>query len=635
MVLVAVFLGAVLPAAGETLQGVRGPLSAEEVRALVDASPAEADFPGEDALVLFDGTYLEYADGRTTVRRQRIVKVFTEWAIDQIGDPRLGFDGSRQELEVHASRTYLPNASTVDTPDNGYNEVTPRSVALSRDHLDIREMVVSHVGLERGVSILLDYSIKDTSPHDFPLNRVFFVLDEFPVLEKVIVLEGEVMGEMVNPAGGLFTCPQPEREGDKLVWHMDDLPARPRHAHHRLGDQVPWLAVASARVGLSSMQGWPTLLAEIGARVDQAAAETGDLDTVLEGLEEDTPFMSDRDGLERMAGMVKDRTALLRYRPWVFTPLPRSVAECIETSTATPVERSALVLACSRARGLEAHLILPALWEALSRDVPALEALGDPLVRVEDSDGRWWWIDPGSGSVTALAPLTGGITYFVIDPEGARPEVREEVPNDIRLSIFWDLDEGEARVEGAVTGPIAGTIGWKEPEKLIRGWAEGWSDSAEVTDLTILASGPGGVAFIVNLKAPLPEADDRGWTVVDLPLSPVEIGALLPEGMDLAHSETDGMLFPMAPVNVYLDWKLRPPEGLTLVPGPSLEMIWEDASLAVRRSEEASMIETVYELNWGGRPVVPEEYAGYRNLLLEATDSRLTRVVFGEGEEED
>jgi hypothetical protein len=306
LVLVTVWLGAVLSAAGGSAalaaEGAKGPLSTEDVRALVDGAPAETDMPGVDAVILFDGTDLEYAGGLATLRRQRLVKVFTEWAIDHVGDPRLAFDGARQELKVHASRTYLLDGSTVDTPENGYNEVTPSSVALSRDHLNIRETVVTHVGLERGVSVLLDYSVTDTSPLDFPFNRMFFLLDEFPVLEKVIVMEGELQAEVVNPSPvglsvGLHDYPQPERDGDGLTWHMKDLPARPRHQDHRLGDQISWLAVASARIGLSSMQAWPALLLNLGRLVSEAAGETGDLAAVLGALEEEKPFLTEREAL--------------------------------------------------------------------------------------------------------------------------------------------------------------------------------------------------------------------------------------------------------------------------------------------------------------------------------------------------
>jgi hypothetical protein len=622
-VILAVFQIANLPVHGQKVEGTLGPLSADEIRTVIERAPREEDRPDLDALVLFDGVYIDYADGLATVRRQRLVKIYTEWAVDHLGDPRLAYDRGRQELEIHASRTYLLDGSTMDTPDNGFNEVTPRGLDLSVDHLNIREMVVTHVGIERGVSILLDYSVRDLSPRDFPFNRIFFLHDEFAALEKELVAEGDLRGETVNPVGGLFTLPSPEGRSGALVWHAEDLPARPRHAHHRLGDQVPWIALAASR-------SWIDLLGGLDTLIDAAAVENGMLGSILTDMGRDTPFLSDRETLERLADEVMGRTALVRYHPWLFTPLPRSVAHCLERSTATPVERCAILLAGCRRRNLDADLILPGTGIYLSQAVPALEAVGDPLLRVDTEESETWWIDPMEGTVTAQPPIRGGVPYFVINSGGVDRATSPVTESRVLVSVFWDLEVGEGKAEGFITGPVAKTLDWEEPEKLIQGWAEGWCDSAEVTELRVLASSSEGLSYALSAAAPLPSPDDRGRTVVDLPLAPGGIGDLLPEGMNLAHSEVDGILFPPAPATVHLKWTIRPPEGLVILPGPAIDMEWEDASLGVRRTESGSQIEIEYDLTWGGRSIIPEEYSGYRSLFLEASDPRFTRLVFAE-----
>jgi len=375
---------------------------------------------------------------------------------------------------------------------------------------------------------------------------------------------------------------------------------------------------------------------DVGRWVETAAAETGELEAILEDLEEEHPFLTAQDALESMAEMVAERTALLRYNSWVFTPVPRSVSECLETSTATPLERCAIVVACCRVRSLHANIVVPARWENLSRDVPVVEELGDLLVRVSDLSSPMLWVDPVDGTVvTQSPPVPGGFTYFDLKTYGAERKMAGNIFNHIGLSIFWDLEEGEARAEGRIGGPIARTLGWKEPEKLVSDWAEGWCDSAEVTDLKIMKSGPEWLHFVVSLDAPLPEADDRGRISLDLPLPPLEMTSLLPEGLDLARSETDGVLFFPAPTHAEMIWKIKPPEGLKIFPNPSVEAEWEDGSVAIRREGHAPLIVVRYDLNLGGRPIIPAEYGGYRSLFLEATDPGLTRLVFAEEEEEE
>jgi hypothetical protein len=626
-VLLAGLLALAHPVPGQGAEGAWGPLDDNATSELVKAAPAEAEVPDADALVLFDGTYISYRDGLAEVRRQRLIKIYTEWAIDHLGDPRLAYDGSRQELKIHASRTYLIGGSTQDTPDNGYNEVTPGGLALSVDHLGIREMVVTHVGIERGVSILLDWTVRDVEPPGLPLNRMFFFHNEFSTLRKEVVAEGELRGEIVNPEGGLFQLPAPEERGDLIIWQAENLKPRPQHAEHRLGDQIPWIAISAAG-------SWDDLLVRLGRRIDAAVAEGNSIAALRLDLEEEMPFLGEREALERLAEAVKDRTALVRYDPWLFTPLPRSVSACLERSTATPTERCAIMLACCRTLGVDAAVVLPARWENLSADVPALEVLSDPLVRVTAGEGTTWWLDPVGGTVAARPPVEGALPYFVIDREDVAQSMEPVKKNDIQIAIFWDLEAGKGRAEGTISGPVVNTLDLEEPEKLLRDWAEGWSDSAEVEELKVLASGPEGLAYTVSLEAPVPAPGDRGRTAVDLPMPPVALTELLPQGMDLEHSEVDGILFPVAPARIHLTWNVRFPDDLVLLDGPALNMVWEDVSLLVMRTERSSTVKVEYELDWGGRTIIPEEYTGYRNIFLEATDPGLSRVVFGEPAEE-
>ena len=200
-------------AAGRVVGEARGPLGEDDIRAFVGRAPDEEEIPDAEALVLFDGTYISDIDGMTAVHRQRLIKIYTEYAIDELGDPRLAYDSRRQELEIHAGRTYLPDGSTMDIPANGYNEVTPFGLDRSIEHLDIREMVVSHVGIVRGASILLDWTVRDTAPAGLPFNRIFMLQDEFPTLEKEVVAEGDLYGESVNPSGSGFALAAPDRRG--------------------------------------------------------------------------------------------------------------------------------------------------------------------------------------------------------------------------------------------------------------------------------------------------------------------------------------------------------------------------------------------------------------------------------------
>jgi hypothetical protein len=620
---------AVHPAVGLTVGEARGPLGEDRIRQMVEVAPQEAAFPDAEALILFDGTYITYQNGMASVRRQRLIKVYTEYAIDELGDPRLAYDRGRQDLSIQASRTYLLDGSAVDTPENGYNEVTPFGLDLSVEQLDMREMVVTHVGMERGVSILLDWTVSDRAPAGIPFNRLCMLYDDFPALEKEVIAEGELYGESAGSPEGNLSNLGPDREGGKLVWHFTDLPQRPMHADGRLGDQVPWIAVASVPT-------WENLLAKVGEACMSAAAIRHRLEQILGDMEEESPFLSDRQYLERAVEAIAERTELVRYRPWLTAPEPAGVDTCLIYSTATPIDRCAMVLAACIARGLRPEVGFPARWSSLTRHVPALEALGDPVVRVTGLHGDVTvWADPAEGTVTAQAPFAGGLPYFAIADDGPTRCTNPVVPNHIVLSVFWDLETGEAEADGSIEGPVTSGLAWDEPERLLREWAEAWADSAAAGEVRVLNSGPEVITYLVKLHAPLPSKDDRGRTPVELPMPPCGIGVLLAPGLDPARSAIDGILFPSAPVVVDLVWSLRLPQAYKLLPARDLDTVVEGGALTVRRTANGNLVTLAHHFEWDGRPISNEDYPGYRQLALGLTDRRLvTPMLVEKGPEE-
>jgi hypothetical protein len=601
----------------------RGPLDDADIAELVKQAPGEDDLPEAEAVVLFDGTYARCDKGLMTLRRQRLVRVFTENAIDELGDPRLSYDSSRQVLEIHASRTYLLDGSTMDTPENGYNEVTPFGLDLAPGYLGVREMVVTHVGMERGVSILLDWTVRDTMPAVPGFSRLIFMHDEFPALEKEVVAEGDLWGETVNPPDAAFRLPDPATIGGRLVWQAADLAPFPAYAVERLADQIPWIALASTPT-------WETMLAEVARSVIVAAEDCHDFQAALDVMERDEPSTGERPALERIAKTIDDRTELIRYRPWIFGSNPQSADEAYRQSSATPLERCAMVMAAVSGRGLDAALVLPAEFANLTSDVPVLDALGNPLLRVVGRKGECWFVDPVGGSVSAAMPLSGGRSYFTISGGHVDRATAPANAGAIRLGVFWDLDKGEAEADGSITGYPMVALAWEDPEGLLKEWLESWGDSVKVGKIKILESGPEALAYNAGLEASLPEPDERGRLLLDLPMPPCDMQDLLPPHLNLVHSEIDGVLFSPAPVTVDVIWRVRVPEGFTSLPGESRSLEMEGGSLAVGRTHSGRMLKVEYRFELDGRAIHPEAYAAYRGMVLDALDRRLTRLVLAE-----
>ncbi len=340
-------LAASLPAAA-------APLDDAAVAARIAAAPAPA--AGEDGLVIYEAHHYRYVDGLMRHRHQRLLRVTTEWALERLADPRLRFDSARQKITVHAARTYFNGGGFIDSPANAFNTVTPGELAQAPDFLDIQELVITHVGLEPGCFLWLDTEIVDTAPAGLPEGALLFPQGEFPVREMDVTAEG-LYAELVNPEGGLLALPAGTSEGLRHAWHFENLPAAPGQATYRLGDQLPHL-------NFSPLESWDLVLKAIDASLMSAIADDDGLGEWLAGIEKELgrTYLADREFLTSIGAKLNERTTLLDGSDWAWRA-PRSVARVLETSVATPLERTALMYAACRGR--QRQLELPARWKGL------------------------------------------------------------------------------------------------------------------------------------------------------------------------------------------------------------------------------------------------------------------------------
>lgn len=599
--------------------GADGPLTDGEIRELVRRGPSEKERPGEDGLVLFEGIFPSFANGKAEVRRQRLIKVYSEWAVEHLGDPRVSWDRSRQELIIHGSRTYFPDGTHIDSPENAFNDVTPDGLDLAAEHIDIREMVVTHVGLEREVAVFLDYTVRDKGPRPVPFHALYFLHGEFPALRKVIVAEG-LYGETMNVPSSLWTIPRPEMRGERLVWEAENLPAAPEEMLGHEGDMLSWIAV-------SETEEWNGAVRGLAADIALSSSKRETLAPLLREAWMKEPPVGIRDALKKMGALVKDRIAEVRYEPWRYMAKPRTVDKVIARSYATPVERCALLLACCEEMGYRAQVIVPSRWRFVTPFVPAFELLGDPVLIVQGDRGEKWWWNPSCGCVGAEPPFGEGHELFIIDGDRtARDKILFE-PSEADLSVYWDLAKGEGNVSGTFTGGAAVKMNGGEPEKAVREWARGWCDGAEAVKVRILEATPKGFRFEASVKAPLPEKDDRGFVTVDLPALPFDASKLLPEGPGLERSAYDGVLFGEGPVNAHVSWKVRLPEDHELVRSAAAEVRGGRGIYSVKSVRTEDLLDVDYRLIHEGMEVPPAEYAAYRGLLLALADGRNTRLL--------
>ncbi|MCX6554316.1 MAG: DUF3857 domain-containing protein [Candidatus Aminicenantes bacterium] len=165
---------------------------------ILSAAIALFALPATDARFLnIEIGYRLDSDGSWTMEYQHQVRLDTYLAVNRLlGETFIVYNPVFQKLEILKAETTMADGRKVAAPENAFNEVLPFAAHGFADFSGLREMVVTHTGLERGAIVDLRYRIH-TQPGFFPCfsGREALVRD-FPVekykLEIVVPAEREL-----------------------------------------------------------------------------------------------------------------------------------------------------------------------------------------------------------------------------------------------------------------------------------------------------------------------------------------------------------------------------------------------------------------------------------------------------------
>ncbi|MCX6273161.1 MAG: DUF3857 domain-containing protein [Bacteroidetes bacterium] len=99
-------------------------------------------------------------DGSIEFRSTKRIKLLTHFAFQKLyGETFITYNPEYQKLTINECYTLMADGKKIITPKNAFNEVLPRSAANVPVYNHLREMVVTHTGLEVGAIIFISYTI--------------------------------------------------------------------------------------------------------------------------------------------------------------------------------------------------------------------------------------------------------------------------------------------------------------------------------------------------------------------------------------------------------------------------------------------------------------------------------------------
>lgn len=128
-------------------------------------------------------------DGSSEYREYKEIKLLSHLSFNRMyGETFIIFDPAYQELEINEAYTIMADGQRVDVPDNAFNEVLPRAASHAPAYNRLREMVVTHTGLEVGASIYLDYTLKTKAGFMPAFMGEEFIKAIVPIDERQVII---------------------------------------------------------------------------------------------------------------------------------------------------------------------------------------------------------------------------------------------------------------------------------------------------------------------------------------------------------------------------------------------------------------------------------------------------------------
>src|SRR6056297_1613739 len=179
-------------------------------------------------------TYTLNEDGSTTYQYEHELDLHSYLSFNRLyGETFIKYNPEYQTIDTIISVTETKEGKKIPSPDNAYNELLPRFASGAPSFSHLREMVVTHTGLEKNSTINLKYQI--SSNKDFmPFLTGDEILEQSsPVKEMVIKVripkDKELKYQLINAGEKLNISRRGKYK--EYEWTLKNLPALDHERH--------------------------------------------------------------------------------------------------------------------------------------------------------------------------------------------------------------------------------------------------------------------------------------------------------------------------------------------------------------------------------------------------------------------
>ncbi len=373
----------------------------EPVEEILANAPSPDDYPGMDAVVMLDASYLRMTQtGSEIVIRQRIC-LLTHEGVKDYGEVQWPYDTELEELHLDYARTITPDGREVVPAPSAIHEVTPPFLQDAPMYSSVKLFTVSMPALEPGAIIDWQMTIRDKEgpPEELmpELSTIWYFAWEIPVQRSHLVVEVPEGTSLRWQAKGIDIEPTVQTAPGTIIYEFTktDIPAITYEPY------MPDLRALSPLLVVSTYDSWDEIAAWYADLAEDRYQTSSELLAKVEELTSGIQTPSDK--ISAIYDFVaRDvRYVALEFGLGGWQPHPAS--EVFANRYGDCKDQATLLITMLRAAGFEAYPVLLRVGDGLDADfglLPTPHMFNHVIAAVRQGDG-WLFLDPTCDLCTA------------------------------------------------------------------------------------------------------------------------------------------------------------------------------------------------------------------------------------------
>lgn len=408
----------------------------------------------------YDAGYLrltrEYTlnpDGSMDYRFTKQQKLLSYRAFQSLyGETFIAYNPAVQKLKINEVYTTMADGKKISAPANSFNEVLPGFAAGAPSFNGLREMVITHTGLERNATINLDYQIH-TEKGIFPALMGNELLSEAePVKSLVITIRIPAGQDLFYKVFNGNYIPEEKTDGTFRIytWKIEDLAANSNEeAQQGINDRYPRL-IFSTSGKREEVYSFLTNQAAFGF------ATTEQMQGAVNG------WLADKK--ERFEKVLKLQEKVVNDLRLYPVSLKASLYRCRtpeqtwNENGGTPLEKAVLFVALLKHAGIDAQVVAIFRNAVADDKIGSLAEIEDFAVKVEFKDKGTWYFSVSNLNPVNLKFILPGRSFITLVPGGKFSVTKAEPAGHLVKVIGNFIVSSDPKLTGEVSLYFEGGI---------------------------------------------------------------------------------------------------------------------------------------------------------------------------------